>query len=374
MKTFRIPFVVQPVGAVLCGVLVLIAGCAEADLPTYYGRSQIPLVGASVNGTDVLAGMFTAAGHTVAFRRTLITSEMDSVDAIVWFPDDYAAPSAEVCQRLDDWLAERPGRTLVYVGRTFDAAPSYWRTLAPHVSAEQQAEYRSREQQAKMRAAFWPRPTSEELACEWFEIIAQDSRPGRDLTGPWCEGVDLAKTDISLWWRLAPARPEQALLASDGQTIAGRQRPTADGGQLITVANGSFLLNLPLVNHEHRKLAGKLIASVGSRSRIVFLESDADGPPIDPPATDGSLWRMFAAWPLGAILLHFGVLGVIFCFASWPIFGRPRPQPAEVLVDFGKHVAAVGELLRRSKDRDYALAQLPPSEDSPPSTHPGPAA
>ncbi len=29
------------------------------------------------------------------------------------------------------------------------------------------------------------------------------------------------------------------------------------------MANGSFLLNLPLVNHEHRKLAGKLIDAVG---------------------------------------------------------------------------------------------------------------
>ncbi len=163
------------------------------------------------------------------------------------------------------------------------------------------------------------------------------------------------------------------MLASDGETIVGRQRLTSDDGQLITVANGSFLLNLPLVNHEHRKLAGRLIETVGKSSRVVFLESDPGGPPVDPPATDGSLWRMFDAWPLSVILLHFGVLGVIFCFARWPIFGRPRPLPAEILVDFGKHVAAVGELLRRSKDRDYALAQLPPSEDpmSPPPRTPG---
>jgi hypothetical protein len=358
-------------GISLCGALVLIIGCADTDLPTYYGRAQVPLIGASVNGTDVLAGMFSAAGHTVAVRRTLITSDMESVDAVVWFPNDYAVPSPEVLQWFEDWLAKRPGRTLIYVGRTFDAAPSYWRAMAPLVSKGQQGEYRKREQQAKIEAAFWARPASEDLTCAWFEIRSQDSRAARELTGPWCDGIDLPKTDISLWWRLVPARTEQVLLASDGETIVGRQQPTADGGQLITVANGSFLLNLPLVNHEHRKLAGKLIDTVGSSARVVFLESDKGGPPIDPPATDGSLWRMFAAWPLGVILLHFGVLGVIFCFARWPIFGRPRPQPPEVLVDFGKHVAAVGELLRRSKDRDYALAQLPPSEDSPSPTLPG---
>lgn len=379
MKTARTtdiasPRVARRIRAALCGTLLLIAGCAEADLPTYYGQPQIPLIGASVNGTDVLAGMFSAAGHTVAFRRTLITSDMESVDAIVWFPDDYAAPSPEVIEWFDDWLSERPGRTLVYVGRTFDAAPSYWRSMTPLVSAEQQTEYRKHEQKARMEAAFWTRPKSEDLSCDWFEIRSQDSRAARELTGPWCACIDLAKTDMSLWWRLVPPRMEQALLVSDGETIVGRQQPTAGGGQLITVANGSFLLNLPLANHEHRKLAGKLIESVGTHARVVFLESDEGGPPIDPPATDGSLWRMFEAWPLGVILLHFGVLGVIFCFARWPIFGRPRPLPAEVLVDFGKHVAAVGELLRRSKDRDYALAQLPVSEDSPSSTHPGPAA
>ena len=66
----------------------------------------------------------------------LISSDMESVDTIVWFPDDYAAPSPEVCQWFDDWLAERPGRTFVYVGRTFDAAPAYWRAMAPLVPAD----------------------------------------------------------------------------------------------------------------------------------------------------------------------------------------------------------------------------------------------
>jgi hypothetical protein len=73
---------------------------------------------------------------------------------------------------------------------------------------------------------------------------------------------------------------------------------------------------------------------------------------------DNSLWRMFGAWPLNVILLHLTVVGVIFCFARWPIFGRPRIPPTDAASDFGKHVDALGELLRRSKDRKYALDQL----------------
>ena len=61
-----------------------------------------------------------------------------------------------------------------------------------------------------------------------------------------------------------------------------------DESQLIVVANGSFLLNLPLVNHEHRKLAGKLIDAVGPPGQtVVFLESFAGGPPISDDPSGG---------------------------------------------------------------------------------------
>jgi hypothetical protein len=97
---------------------------------------------------------------------------------------------------------------------------------------------------------------------------------------------------------------------------------------------------------------------------VVLLESDHGGPPVDPPATDSSLWRALGAWPLNVILLHFAVLGVIFCFARWPIFGRPQMPPSYPLLDFGKHVEAVGRLLARTRDRDYAHGKLSQSEES----------
>src|SRR4051812_45252182 len=93
---------------------VSLLGCGQAELPTYYGRRQTTFVDASVNGTDVLAGMLEGAGHEVIDRRNLVTSAMQSVDAIVWFPNDDRAPSEEVCQWLDAWLAASPGRMLVY--------------------------------------------------------------------------------------------------------------------------------------------------------------------------------------------------------------------------------------------------------------------
>jgi hypothetical protein len=58
------------------------------------------------------------------------------------------------------------------------------------------------------------------------------------------------------------------------------------------------------------------------------------------------------------ILLHLTMLGIVYCIARWPIFGRPRELPADSTADFGKHISALGELLRGTKDAAYAQARL----------------
>ena len=122
------------------------------------------------------------------------------------------------------------------------------------------------------------------------------------------------------------------------------------------------MLNYPLVNREHRKLADKLIDQCGKQSKhVVFIESIANGPPIlekEPTGSMPSLLELLKVWPLNAILLHVAVLGIIICLSRSPIFGRPRDLPGDSPSDFGKHVAALGKLLARTKDRNYAQARL----------------
>jgi hypothetical protein len=131
---------------------------------------------------------------------------------------------------------------------------------------------------------------------------------------------------------------------------------------LILVENGSFLLNMPLVNHEHRKLAGKLIDHIGPPSkRVVFLQSNAGGPPIrDNDATNGpsSSLALFGVWPISGVLVHLAALGIAFSLARWPIFGLPRSHERDSLTDFSAHVSAIGELLRETGDASYARGLL----------------
>jgi hypothetical protein len=335
------------------------------ELQSYYGRHQIPAVSASVNGTDVLAGMFREAGHEVYFRRTLVTSQMEAADTVVWFPDDYAAPTSEVCQWFEEWLYAAPGRTLVFVGRDFDAAPRYWQEMLPRVAGDQKRAYEMRQLESRLRSRRSGELKSEDLACEWFRYEPRAAAALPELAGPWSDGIDPSKAQLQLGTKLVPARAVERLLTGGDELLASRYtRRHWDESGIVLVANGSFLLNLPLVTHDNRQLAGRLIAAVGEPGRVVFLESGPGGPPIDPASTDNSLWTLFGAWPLNVILLQLAVAGVMFCFARWPIFGPPRHPVAESTSDFGLHVAAVAELLARTKDRQFALARLPRGDEA----------
>ena len=106
-------------------VLFFCAGCGE-QIETSYGHRSGMDGALSVNGTAVLAEMFERAGHSVYSRYWLSPGLWNRADCIVWFPDDFRPPNDKVRLWLEAWLADRSGRTLVYVGRDFDAAPCYW--------------------------------------------------------------------------------------------------------------------------------------------------------------------------------------------------------------------------------------------------------
>jgi len=349
-------------GLVVVGLGFLVTGGCREKIDTVYGQRK----GAywrSVNGTGVLGKMFEEAGHTVFSWRFLSPRLHRRADAIVWFPDDFHPPSQDVCRWLEDWLRERPGRTLVYVGRDFDAAVWYWDKIQPNAPPQQQKEILRRKLEAKgffIRNLLPPATTEE---CNWFTLKGgQTHRKVRSLDGnsEWLDGLDPAKLEIELNHRLVPSPDADVLLESKGDALVSSE-PFGES-RVIVVANGSFLLNLPLVNHEHRKLAGQLIEEVGPPGQtVVFLESGPAGPLMlesDPTAAPPSPLAIFNVWPTNWILLHLAVVGILLCFSRFPIFGRPREPEPEATSDFGRHIQALGELLRRSGDTAHAAKRL----------------
>lgn len=347
----------------LVAFCAFIAGCSEG-IETSYGHRAGLAGGDSVNGTAVLARMFIAAGHEVTTATRLSPRVYETADCIVWAPDDFKPPSAEVRQWFDAWWRHGPERTLVYIGRDYDAAPDYWRAVISTAPPKKVAEMKRRlaRDQNDFLTKRSEMPLDED--CEWFVMRGKrQHRQVQTLSGAayWVSDVDAKKTDIELNGRLVPPPDADLLVESEGDAIVSRQDMDNDGS-LIALANGSFVLNLPLVNHENRKLAGLLVDEIGAAPReVVFLESGPGGPPIwedEPPEHAQTSLEILTVWPFNAIFLQLGALGLIFCYSRFPIFGRPRPLAAPRLSDFGRHIAALASLLERTGDRAYAANRV----------------
>lgn len=356
------------------------AGCRPIDIDATYGKRRGSPGAESVNGTAVLASMFESAGHRV-ISWSRLSPKLNDVDTIVWFPDSFALPQAPQRKYLENWLQSKPGRTLVYVGRDYDAAIVYWKRIRPLAPATQAMELarRSAVAQALHDGRRSKLPNGE--SCDWFTVRSNLPKlQVASVQGPWSDGLDMAKLDIELDARLqVPAEKEtepwlsrdggdskarltveRLLYSGDDQLITRINVSDWHGSKIIVVANGSLMLNLPLVNHENRKIAGRLVSSVPP-GKVAFLESGEDGPPIrEHEATANSPvgFEVFTVWPIGVILLHLAVLGILACITLFPIFGRPRELPPANRSDFGQHVSALGDMLELTGDREYAKSRL----------------
>jgi len=335
--------------------LPLAAGCSgEPEIDTEYGRSN---PSRSVNGTAVLAEMFEDAGHRVITWRRL-SPKLREADTIVWIPDNMSPPSLPVRNWFENWLS-RPGHRLIYVGRDYDAAPQFWKSIQPGDTAARQKEYERRADAAQQYFDHRRRDLPAGEDASWFTVSkSSNRRQVTTLAGPWSDGIDAAKTEIVLHGKLEPADVADTLLRSDEDVLVSAQ-DFGRGSELIVVNNSSFLLNMPLVNHEHRKLAGKLINRIGPDQKVVFLESRYGDPPIvdeepEPKAPTGVELFSENAYPLNMVLLQVALVGLVLILSRWPIFGLPRDLPGPPQSDFGLHIEAVGRLLRKTRNRGYA--------------------
>jgi hypothetical protein len=356
-------------------VCLALGGCRRTEeLPTAYGQRR-GKAAASVNGTSVLAGLFGEAGFRVT-SYSYLSANLQRCDVIVWAPDDFGVPDKETREFFEQWFASKERKTLVYIGRDYDAALAYWDDVLPSAPPADRLELMRRRAEAAADYDVRRLDMPEQATPEWFTV--RRDRPRRQATklkGPWSVGINAQKADIrvrgtldiptdeelqSLWGDTEPNayhQPDFTSLLHDGSTslVTRVTKPIWGEGQLLVVTNGSFLLNLPLVNHEHRQLAGYLVQACEPGTRVAFLESGPGGPKTvnwtSSETTRKSRERVLLA-------VHWCVLGLAYCFCIFPIFGRPKALPDTQPSDFLQHVDALGELLKRSRDEHYARKQI----------------
>jgi hypothetical protein len=390
--------------ALLTLLTLLSTGCDNAIRSEYGFRTGRPKT--SVNGTTVLAEMFEEAGYDVV-SRSYISARLKDFDVVVWMPDDFEPPSIAQRVGIESWLS-RGNRTLIYVGRDYDALPHYWSMVAEDAPLDQQLELWRRRGFAKSSFARQREVIPDQAMARWFLVSVRGQREtvrglvAKDPT--WTNGIDVAKLEIEVRsYFVIPVRKDlqaalkgpstrdvteysvnfdnsfdelghadakrqrslaasfSVLLASENGTplVTEVREPAWGSGKILVVPNGSFLLNLPLVNHEHRKLAQRMIMECQG-DRVGFLHTDSFDRDMHSGSESGTLpgIALLGSWPLGIIIVHAFLLGVLLCFAWFPILGRPSEGEQASTSDFGKHIKAVGSLLVRVADREHAFRVL----------------
>lgn len=136
--------------------------------------------------------------------------------------------------------------------------------------------------------------------------------------------------------------------------------PDWNGSKIIVFANGSSLCNLGLVRSGEMEIASTLIDNMPLKKSVGFLESMNSPSFRNDIGEEKSLkgFELLTEWPLNLISFHAIILAILTLIAVFPIFGRGQSLRGRSTKDFGQHIEALGNMLRYSKDRSFALLAI----------------
>lgn len=338
-------------------VLACAAGC-DRDPDTSYGTVR----GDSLNGVSAFVQMLRDAGHRTATRRRLSERIVGRHDVAIVFADGFGHPEEEAWRMLARFLDAEGEQTLVYVLRDSDAAIDYWKAVAatPGLPADKRETARDRLRGAVSELRFATKEPVAATEAEDSPVAYGLATRGQPVPAP-IEVRVAGDTDppIEARWelrrRLEPPRGARPVWTGAGEPLLVA---TPDPDRTLLLASAAPLLNGGLVDPGNRRLAAALVAALPDDARVVVVGSARIATAGGDDDSQPSAWRLLAVqphpWIAGQALLAI----VLFCWWKSPIFGRPRREEDRSPQDFGHHVEALGSLLRRSRDEDFAGARL----------------
>jgi hypothetical protein len=323
-----------------------LSGCARTP-DTDYGSSRDK----SINGTAVFASMLRNDGHEVRVAVRLTDELADWAEGIVRFAPYPGPPAREEADWYREWQAREPDRWMIYVVRDFDATAEYWREVLAQLPSAADPEQRMEAEEERDKAAGWtdhlpPKAKESGDSKNWFKVGTAWNPPRmlKELSGPWSAGIDAAAAGLTAHEPLQ--KSGRVLLMGDAQPFA-LEKTLAGFGRLLVIANGSFLLNEPLVNSARRQLAQRVVAWAGDDRRPIALVegSFVMGGPQGPPSLWDLVKRLTA---LRWVAIQLSLAGLLAALARAPRLGRPKPDPATDADQPAAHARALGALLARA--------------------------
>jgi len=349
-------------------------GCGSRSVGTdeFYGEASAYGTKQSVAGLSSFRALCEKNGQT-SIQLNGLSLRSRQLDTIVFAPKGMRLPTTSEIKWFEEWLAEYPNRTLVFIGRDFSPATRYWQRAVETLKKSDRSVFAQEKSQAETSHETLRWKQDQEMECSWFR---QDTKPlevvdGTNVSGFWrneAASKDTGVPDIHVPLRAYLNRASTDSAFEGEVLLASKDRRPilffmkSDGwydGKLYVFANGSILLNEGMTYPGHRQLAQNLISKFASKGRIGFLSPQEETPiKSDLDAQEASGFELLRVWPLSLISIQALFLGFMVLLALFPIFGRPQRLAAKSRADFGLHIEALGQLLQKSQDKKYALHQI----------------
>lgn len=346
--------------AILFAMFAAVAGGCRQRLPVDYA----PVVGDSVNGLRVFADMLRARGHRVRVDRGLSPKLEENADFIVLADPEFHPLPAASREFLEQWLHRKLGRMILVIPRDSASEIAYYEKVLAKPDLEMEAEDRKLlENELAIAKDVFHISASDRKGLQpddWFGF--DKSQNSKLRTGTTIEAdpdyfdlhnIEQGKLDLRFYRRLLVPKEAEVIIKSKDDIVLA-EIPTRLGS-IWVAGNGSFLLNYPLVNHEHRKLAGAVIDLFGDSKRIVFVRT---ANVIDKEPPERSRWAFLLTPPINWIAGHLALLAIVYCVFRFPIFGRPAAVETREVFRFGRHVEGLGDLLASTRNAAFAREKV----------------
>lgn len=196
----------------------LLSGCSSW-LPELvpFGAVSAPDHNRSLNGLGLHRKMWESSGAKCLTPQRL-SPKLDNMDVIVLVGQSFEPPGLTARRWLEDWLAQEPGRTVVYFGRDFNADLQYRRQTISQLEPALQPRGEELLAMSEVRELnLRLRELPESTFCGWFFFDTQHPNTVyQNFTGSWADDLSAKLSQSNAGWpvRVALQPPDNRLFSS----------------------------------------------------------------------------------------------------------------------------------------------------------------
>lgn len=340
--------------AAAIGIMLFNSGCS-ATLETDYATPR----GQSINGIATFIDILKSSGRRVDPWPGVSPQMKREYETLIVFHSDFGPLPEKLFRDTRDFMLGGTIKTLILVVRDSDAAVDYWRQISAStdLSSKDVEEASTSYRQIRAELASKTMPEFSKKVETWYGLKRVDRSSDSFEKPIQCESSQGRMTITARWplnRRLDPSEEATILWSSGDDPLLAIEKTAF--GNIVVVGSATPFLNGGLVDPGNRQLAGELSNLIPASDRVAVAASSNW---IDLSQSESpSVLVFLKVHPNGWVFGQGTAALLIFCWWKYPIFGRPRQTVSVETARFGRHVDALGKLLRRTQDVHYARQRI----------------